>query len=290
MNQKESEAWIDIIAGYWRAVKQIILVDEAANQGRLGDRQYLTVYDAWKDLTSSFIKHISAGALPPWAIFTLYFTANHLRKIATKADEYLARAKPATSNTSFSDDIVTQVARSEKLEEAARVFNRIFALCLGDRCANTYQSCYLSSLTPAQKPRPVRVPQVGRLLYSQSPIQDVLQGTANRISIPCSVLTSKFVAESHQFVKKCCQIHRSPVRPTVLRIIPASAPCDIQVLHWCIGILTGGLCQGKSYTHSLLVALTCFRLRRIYKTHGICAMLGHRKTNRKHYLHPTPHT
>jgi hypothetical protein len=178
MQQKETDAWIDIIAGYWMAVKQIILADEAANQGRLDDRQYLAVYDAWKDLTSSFIKHISGGALPAWAIFTLYFTANHLRKIAIKADEYLANSKPATSSNSFSDDLVPQAARSEKLEEAARVFNRVFALCLGDRCASTSPSSVFFSLTLAQKPRHVRVSQVGCLLYSQSSIQDVLQGTA----------------------------------------------------------------------------------------------------------------
>jgi hypothetical protein len=175
MGQKESEAWVDIIVGYWRAVKQIILADEAANQGR--DPQYLAVYDAWKDLTSSFIKHISGGALPAYAIFTLYFTANHLRKIAIKADDYLAKAKPATSLDSFGDDIVPQTKRSEKLEEAARVFNRIFALCLGDRWASTYLSSLLLSLTHVQKPRRVRVSQVGCLLYSQSSIQDLLQGT-----------------------------------------------------------------------------------------------------------------
>ncbi|KAF2127949.1 hypothetical protein P153DRAFT_386926 [Dothidotthia symphoricarpi CBS 119687] len=133
MSAKESNAWVDIIVCYWRAVKEIIKADEAANQGKLGDRQYIAVYDAWKDLTSSFIKHISGGLLPPWAIFTLYFTANHLRKIAIKADQYLAKAKPATFNAGFSDDIVSTAARNEKLEEAARVFNRIFALCLGDR-------------------------------------------------------------------------------------------------------------------------------------------------------------
>ncbi|KAL5119711.1 COP9 signalosome (CSN) subunit [Pleosporales sp. CAS-2024a] len=133
MGQKEADAWVDIIASYWRAVKHIILADEAANQGKLADHQFLAVYDKWKDLTSSFIKHISNGALPAWAIFTLYFTANHLRNIATRADEHLAKAKPASSLASFSDDVVPQPARSEKLEEAARVFNRVFALCLGDR-------------------------------------------------------------------------------------------------------------------------------------------------------------
>lgn len=180
MSNKETDAWIDLVTGYWRAVKQIILAEEAANQGKLGDRQYLAVYDTWKDLTSSFIKHISGGSLPPWAIFTLYFTASHFRRIAIKADEQLARAKPATSVNSFSDDIVVpQAARSEKLEEAARVFNRVFALCLGDRCATTHPVFCIICLTLAQKPRHVRVTQVGCILYSQPSIQDVFQGTAS---------------------------------------------------------------------------------------------------------------
>ncbi|KAF3037930.1 COP9 signalosome (CSN) subunit [Didymella heteroderae] len=133
MTQKETGAWVDIIVSYWRAVKEIIKADEASNQGRLGAAQYVAVYDAWKDLTSNFIKHVSGGALPAWGIFTLYFTANHLRRIAIKADEQLAKSKPATVNNSFSEDIVSTVAQNQKLEEAARVFNRIFALCLGDR-------------------------------------------------------------------------------------------------------------------------------------------------------------
>lgn len=145
MTNKESGAWAEIIVCYWRAVREIIRAEEAANQGRLGDRQYVVVYEAWKDLTSSFIKHISGGALPAWAIFTLYFTANHLRKMAIKADEHLAKSKPVAFNTAFSDDIVSTVAQNQKLEEAARVFNRIFALCLGDRCAIIHPHGRISS-------------------------------------------------------------------------------------------------------------------------------------------------
>ena len=136
MTNKESGAWVDTISNYWRAIKEIILADEAANQGRLGEHQYVGVYEKWKDLTSSFIKQISSGLLPAWAIFTLYFTANHLRKIAIKADEQLSQST-ATLNTGYSDDIVSTAPSNQKLEEAARVFNRIFALCLGDRCALT---------------------------------------------------------------------------------------------------------------------------------------------------------
>jgi hypothetical protein len=147
MTNKESSAWIDIIAAYWRAVKEIIKAEEAANQGKLNEHQYVDMYYAWKDLTSSFIKNISAGLLPPWAIFTLYFTANHLRKIAIRADEQLAKSKSATPSTGYSDDIVSTVPQNQKLEEAARVFNRIFALCLGDRCAIFLLPCLRNYLT-----------------------------------------------------------------------------------------------------------------------------------------------
>lgn len=135
MTNKEAGAWVEIIASYWRAVKELIQLDEAVNQGKLVERSYVAVYEAWKDLTSTFMKHISGGLMPPWAIFTLYFTANHLRKLAIQADEHSFKSKPvAFVNISYSDDVVgTTVAHYQKLEEAARVFNRIFALCLGDR-------------------------------------------------------------------------------------------------------------------------------------------------------------
>lgn len=136
MSNKESTAWVEIIENYWRAVKEIIRADEAANQGRLNENHAVTVYSTWKDLTGAFIKYITDNTLPAWSIFTLYFTANHLRKLAMRADEQLAEAKPVTPSNGFSDDIVGTVPQNQKLEEAARVFNRIFALCLGDRCDN----------------------------------------------------------------------------------------------------------------------------------------------------------
>lgn len=149
MSMDERAAWTDIIVSYWRAVKEIIKADEAANQGRINSQQYVVVYDAWKALTNDFMKHINKSSLPAWGIFTLYVTANHLRKLAIKADEQLAKAKPVAFNSGFSDDIVSTVAKNEKLEEAARLFNRIFALCLGDRCAVTPAPNPSSPLTRA---------------------------------------------------------------------------------------------------------------------------------------------
>jgi hypothetical protein len=192
MTNKEAGAWIDIIAGYWRAVKEIIKTDELANQGRLNERQYVAVYDAWKDLTSSFIKHISGGLLPPWAIFTLYFTANHLRKIAIRADEQLAISKPATLSTGYSDDIVSTAPQNQKLEEAARVFNRIFALCLGDRCAVILFPYHTSDLTRPQESRHVGVAKVGCVLHSQPSVQDILQSKSCR-KLPFVTIANTYV-------------------------------------------------------------------------------------------------
>jgi hypothetical protein len=52
------------------------------------------------------------------------------------------------------------------------------------------------------------------------------------------------VVESHQPVEERRQVHRSPVRPASFRLIPTSAPSDVQILHWRAGIPTGGLCKG----------------------------------------------
>lgn len=255
MSNKETDAWIDILVLYWRAVQQIILAEEAANQGKLGDGQFLAVYDKWKDLTNSFLKHISAGSLPPWAIFTLYFTANHFRRIAIKADEYLAKAKPVAAVNSFSDDVaVPQTANNKMLEEAARLFNRVFSLCLGDRCVCTSLYSCNASLTQAQKPRHVRVSQMGRLLYSQPSIQDVLQGTASSTSALPACTDVSLVVERHQLVEERGQGHRSPGRPAALPLVPTSTPRYVPILHWRIGVPGGGLSKGwspKEYIKSL---------------------------------------
>jgi hypothetical protein len=131
---KEASAWTEIFVAYWRAAGEILRAEEATNQGRLRDRQLADVYEAWKELTTLISRHISNGTIPSWAIVCMYHAANHLRVFAIKADEQIAKAKGnVTFNQGFQDDIVSTVAKSEKLEDAARVFNRMFALCLGDR-------------------------------------------------------------------------------------------------------------------------------------------------------------
>ncbi|KAF2868695.1 hypothetical protein BDV95DRAFT_579069 [Massariosphaeria phaeospora] len=136
ISAKESIAWTEIIVDYWHVVTKILSAEEATNKRQLGDRQWVEVYEAWRNLTQLVSRHISNGVLPPWGIWTLLRMANHLRLLAVRADEQLAKARPMNLNPVLQDDIAGTVTSNQKLEEAARVFNRIFSLCLGDRNPN----------------------------------------------------------------------------------------------------------------------------------------------------------
>lgn len=134
VDRGEVKGWVDVLVKFWRAADKIIKADQAQNQNRLSDQESVAVYEAWKDIVSALQKDIGNGTLPHWTVFTLSFVANDLRKFAIAADTQLAKARPATFSAGFSDDIVASTPKNQKLEEAARVFSRIFALCMSDRC------------------------------------------------------------------------------------------------------------------------------------------------------------
>lgn len=129
----EEDGWVDVLAKFWQASDKIIKADQAKNQGRLSVKHSVDVYDTWKDLVSRFARHIDQGSLPYWTVFTLSVVANDLRRFAIEADTHLAKTEPPTFSAEFSDDIVASTPKNQKLEEAARVFSRIFALCMNDR-------------------------------------------------------------------------------------------------------------------------------------------------------------
>lgn len=146
----EVKSWVEVLVKFWRASDKVIKADQAQNQSRLSDQQSVAVYDAWKDLVSVFQRDIGNGTLPHWAVFTLSFVANDLRKFAIEADTQLAKAKPVTFSAGFSDDIVATTPKNQKLEEAARVFSRIFALCMSDRCESSL--CSDAPADPSRNP------------------------------------------------------------------------------------------------------------------------------------------
>ncbi|KAF2259569.1 hypothetical protein CC78DRAFT_475207 [Lojkania enalia] len=134
LEPSEGSAWSEIFVNYWKVVGQILRAEEATNQGRSRDRQWVDVFDAWKTLTNSLLKHLERGNIRSWTMICMYHAAKDLRKFAIKADEQLATAKGnVTFNSGFQDDVVTSIPRNEMLEEAARVLNRMFRMCLSDR-------------------------------------------------------------------------------------------------------------------------------------------------------------
>ena len=57
-----------------------------------------------------------------------------MRKFAIKADEQAELQKGSvTFNAGFQDDVVGALEKHEKLEDAGRQINRMFALCHSDR-------------------------------------------------------------------------------------------------------------------------------------------------------------
>jgi hypothetical protein len=56
-----------------------------------------------------------------------------LRIFAIKADDQARSGGAVTFHAGFQDDVVGDFGKNEKLEDAARVINRIFTLCISDR-------------------------------------------------------------------------------------------------------------------------------------------------------------
>lgn len=138
--KQESNAWVDVLVAYWKAVGEIIAAEEAVNLGKNQGRtsaesaDWAKVYDAWKDMVNALHKGYQAQIFDAWTIPCLYVAGKYLRVFAIKADESLARRKGNVSfNSGFEDDVVDGEGSREKLEDAARQINRIFSLCITDR-------------------------------------------------------------------------------------------------------------------------------------------------------------
>ncbi|KAF2815839.1 uncharacterized protein BDZ99DRAFT_124431 [Mytilinidion resinicola] len=135
----EVNAWAEVFVNYWKAVGEFIGLEESTDRGELKDGQYGEVYDVWKAFTNSLIKYHSSSVLPFWTIPCLYTALTDLRTYAIKADEQSVNAKGSINfSTGLQDDIVSSVGKNEKLEDYARVLNRVFNMCLQDRAPVEY--------------------------------------------------------------------------------------------------------------------------------------------------------
>lgn len=128
----EISLWTEIYSAYWNAIGEII----KANDGELKP-DWVKVYEMWKELTNAVIRGYTTGVLETWTLPVLYCAGKHLRIFAIKADESMQVTEGSASfkTDGLQEDIAADFGRNEKLEDAARVINRMFTLCISDRYA-----------------------------------------------------------------------------------------------------------------------------------------------------------
>ena len=166
----EGNAWVDVYVAYWKAVGEILSVQ--SNKTSDG----LRVFDAWKEVTNALIRGYSNAGFQAWTVPCLYTAGKYLRIFAIKADEN-TRAKGGTAfSSAVQDDTTVDAGSNEKLEEAARVINRIFTLCISDRYVAYTQRSLLWTFSCGLWLRSFnqgtcrRVQKMGLILHNKSPI------------------------------------------------------------------------------------------------------------------------
>ncbi|PKY04406.1 COP9 signalosome complex subunit 12 [Aspergillus campestris IBT 28561] len=125
--KQEQTWWTDVFTAYWKAVGEIVRIEERSSRA-----SWAKVFDAWKDVANILIRAYSSSAFQAWTIPCLYVVGKYLRVFAIKADAELS-SQDDVGFDRFQEDVTAEFEKSAKLEEAARVINRMFTLCLSDR-------------------------------------------------------------------------------------------------------------------------------------------------------------
>ncbi|MCJ1404325.1 COP9 signalosome (CSN) subunit [Xylographa trunciseda] len=123
----EGNAWVDVYIAYWKATGGILTVDD----GETG--AWSKVYESWKEVTNALVRGYSNSGFDAWTIPCLYVTARYLRAFAIKADEEQRTVNGVSLGIGMQDDVAAEHGKNETLEDAARMINRIFTLCISDR-------------------------------------------------------------------------------------------------------------------------------------------------------------
>lgn len=130
LSKAEGNAWVELYVAYWKAIGEILGVKSTDSKANL-----IRVYEAWKEVANVLIRGYSSAGFHAWTIPCLYVAGQYLRIFAIKADESAkgSGADEGFSAEGFQDDVVGAFGRNERLEDAARVINRMFTLCISDR-------------------------------------------------------------------------------------------------------------------------------------------------------------
>lgn len=125
----EQNAWVEIFVVYWEAVGELIKCEDGIRGASVG-----ALFNAWKKVANTLIRGYSGSSgLPAWTLPCLYTVGKYLRIFAINAD--IEAASQGSAVVGFQEDISPDVEKNANLEEAARIINRMFTLCLSDRAA-----------------------------------------------------------------------------------------------------------------------------------------------------------
>ncbi|CAK7236507.1 COP9 signalosome (CSN) subunit [Sporothrix curviconia] len=135
----EVMGWTEVYYAYWKALGQILLVQDAANDGGPVST-WARVYEAWKDVLNAVHRGYTNHGFEAWTVPCLYVVGNHLRVFARRADEERKSASNYVGEASFQDDFDADSEKNQQLEDCARQLNRLFQLCLSDRTQDLTKS------------------------------------------------------------------------------------------------------------------------------------------------------
>lgn len=126
----EANAWVDIFVALWKAVKELVGIEQHDGTGNWGK-----AFEAYKQVCNLLLRGYTNFGFQAWTVPCLSITGKYLRIIAIKADAE-GKAKDPNGDVfanGFSDDIMGDTNKNEKLEAAAWTINRMFTICLSDR-------------------------------------------------------------------------------------------------------------------------------------------------------------
>ena len=127
LSKSECNAWTEVYVAHWKTIGQILSA-EREHQPRWNE-----VFEAWKEVANAMIRGYNSAGFEAWTVPCLYIVGRYLRVFAIKADETSKQSGYAGAGKVLQDDMISDTPVNEKLEEAARIINRIFTLCISDR-------------------------------------------------------------------------------------------------------------------------------------------------------------
>lgn len=144
LDRKEANAWLEVYTAFYSFVGTLLAAEEAQNAGRAREADWARVYDGWKEVVNALLKGYQSSMFAVWTIPCLYTAGRYLRVFAIKADELIASQRDSglTFGGIQEEDAFNPDSKHEKLEDAARQINRIFALCTSDRYVEHAQSLF----------------------------------------------------------------------------------------------------------------------------------------------------